>query len=205
MAGLLSCCAFVPSILGIVLGAVSLEPIRAGQARGRGLAIAGITTGAIGVAAGVVAWIFIAMSPEVAPIPGREVSAGDRRTLETMGVVQLNEEIELLYAGGFLSVEESGAVITADRLVLYYGRDNIESAVLTDIRAIEFTPGPSWFDLGQFLVETDGGEVMFFEIAALEKGDQLFYRVLRQKVSELREAAGRPPVATEASADDADG
>ena len=79
VAGLFTCCTVVPSVLGIVLGVISLVPIRQGESRGRGLAIAGIATGALGLVAGMVVWVIVARSPEVLPIPGREVSAADRR------------------------------------------------------------------------------------------------------------------------------
>ncbi|HUU96641.1 MAG TPA: DUF4190 domain-containing protein, partial [Phycisphaerae bacterium] len=43
--GLLTCCGFVPSVLGIVFGGVSLGPIRRGEVTGRGLAVSGIILG----------------------------------------------------------------------------------------------------------------------------------------------------------------
>ncbi len=201
-ASLVMFCALVPGILGIVFGAVAIGQDRRGEARGRGLAIAGIVTGSVGLLAGVILWIVMVRSPDAVPIPGREVSAVDRSTLEQMGVVQPNEEIKMLYSDGFVSLEETGVVITADRLLTYYDGGNIESCALADIRAIDFTQGQSWLDYGQFLVETDDGDLIVFEVGTSESGDQTFHRMLQQRVSEARAAANKPPVETEVSAMD---
>jgi hypothetical protein len=198
--GLVTCCAIAPSALAVIFGGVSLSTIRRGEASGRGLAITGIVLGVIGLLVGVLFWIFAATSPDIAPIPGREVSAGDRQVLEDIGVLEPDEKIELFYSGGMLSIRETGAVITTGRLVLYQGDADIEAAALADINAVTLTPGIRWIEDGQFVVETDQGDVMVFSVAAEEDGDRLFHRVLARLVSEAREQAGKPAPTAEISA-----
>jgi hypothetical protein len=202
LGGLFTCCFFVPSVLGVVLGAVSLGPIRQGQARGQGLAVAGIVTGAIGILFGVVVWVVAARSPEVVPVPGRDVSAEDRDILVTIGAVEADEPIKLFYSHGMFSIREGGVVLTATRLMVYTEGGGIESANLEDIRAIRLQPGESWLDDGTFVVETDDGTVLVFKVAAQQGGDQTFDDVLRQAVLEARQAAGREPVSDQLSDED---
>lgn len=201
LVGLVTCCAFVPSILGVVFGGIALPPIQRGEARGRGLAIAGIVLGVIGLIAGVVVLILGFQLPEVVPIPGSEVSASDRADLESKGVLQAGEEIELLYVGGF-TLEESGAVVTDGRLVLYHDESDIQVCLLEDIRTIEFTPGGGWLDEGQFLVDCEDEEMLVFSVVSQQGGDKLFHSVLTRKASRARRAAGKPPMGSETPADD---
>ena len=52
-AGLVTCCAVVPSLLGIVFGVMARTAIRNGEAKGGGLAATGIILGVIGMIPGV--------------------------------------------------------------------------------------------------------------------------------------------------------
>ncbi len=54
--GLVTCCAFLPSLLGIVFGGVALGPTRRGEQRGAGLATAAIVLGIVGIILGAVVW-----------------------------------------------------------------------------------------------------------------------------------------------------
>jgi hypothetical protein len=195
--GLLTCCGFVPSLLGIVLGGVSLGPIRRGEARGRGLAVSGIILGIAGVMVGIAFWVLAGLVPENTPIPGREVSEDNRRTLVSLGALEEGEQIELFYPSGFFSIEEGGVLITAERFVLYQEDTEIQACPLAGIRAIEFTPGVDWIGEGQFLIERDDGELMLFSIDSMDGGDKLFHGVLRRQVDKARQAAGKPPAASE--------
>jgi hypothetical protein len=199
--GLLTCCAFVPSILGIVFGSVSLVPIRQGAARGWGLAVSGIVLGVLGLLAGTGVWIIGARAPEGEPIPGTEVSEADRRTLESMQVLEQGEQIELLYASGMFSLREGGAVITAERLVSYQTESDVQACPLADIRAIDVTLARSFFEEGQFVIERDDGALITFSVTGISAGDRLFHRVLKRRANEAREAAAKPPVASKALGD----
>jgi hypothetical protein len=202
--GLLTCCGFVPSLLGIVFGGVSLGPIRRGEASGRGLAIGGIILGIAGAIVGIAFWLLAALAPGNTPIPGREVSEGNRRTLVSLGALEEGEQIELFYPSGFFSIEEGGVLITAERLVLYYQGSEVQVCRLADIRAIDFTPGVGWIGEGQFLVERDDGELMLFSVDSMDGGDKLFHGVLRRQVDQARQAAGKPPAASEVQPTDDD-
>ena len=90
-------------------------------------------------------------------------------------------------------------MITEGRFVLYHGPQQVEAYPLSDIRAIEYTPASVWFDDGQFMIEGDDGELLFFSVNTQDGGDKLFHRVLTRKVSEARESAGKSPVASEIS------
>lgn len=205
--GVVTCFAFVPGVLAVVFAGVSLPTIRRGEAQGRGLAIAGMTLGVFDLVMGALFWIlacFGAMGPEISLVPGREVSAADRGILEEIGVLEPDEEIELFYSAGAFSVRESGVVLTSGRLVVYHGDTNIETAPLGDVSSISFAPGSGLLTDGSFAVETDAGDVLVFSVGADEGGDRIFQRLLVKRVSEAREAAGKPAADTEVLQDEGD-
>ena len=83
--GLLSFCLFMPSVLSIVFGGVALPAIKAGQARGKGLAISGIITGITGLILGLLGWIVFLNSPDTLPVKGSSISTSDVEKLRSMG------------------------------------------------------------------------------------------------------------------------
>ncbi len=190
--GLLSFCLFMPSVLSIVFGGVALPAIKAGQARGKGLAISGIITGIAGLILGLLLWIFVLNTPETLPVKGSTVATSDVEKLRSMGALLEGERIEYLCPTGMFSVVESGVIITAERLVIYDDQSAPESCILTDIAAIEFTPAANWIDDAAFIIELDNGDELYFLISAGSGGDRVFERRLRRLATEARIAAGRP-------------
>lgn len=61
ISGLVLCFIAVPAILAIIFGVLALKEIKrsAGTVGGRGMAIAGVVLGIVGVIAGVIFWIAI--------------------------------------------------------------------------------------------------------------------------------------------------
>lgn len=59
--GMLMCCFFVPSVLGIVFGTIGMRDVResGGAKTGEGLAKAGFILGIIGTALGVLYWAWV--------------------------------------------------------------------------------------------------------------------------------------------------
>jgi hypothetical protein len=192
-----TCCAMVPGVVGVVLGALAIPPIRRGEVRGQALAVTGIVLSVVGLIAGGVVWYMVAASPPLAAVSGDEVSPEDREMLESLGVLEPGEEIELFYSAGMYSVRETGVVITATRLVVYGENTPTESTELENVAAIEFTPGQTVFDVGTFTVETESEDLIFFNVSPGENSDQRFFRVLKRKVADAREAAGKPPATVE--------
>jgi hypothetical protein len=197
LVGALTCCTIVPSVLGIVFGGIALGPIRRGEVTGRGLAISGIIVGVAGLLLGAVFWIVAAQAPANMPVSGPEVSEADRDVLISLGALEEGEAIELFYPAGFFSIRESGALITAERLVLYWEDAEAQACRLEDIRAIDFTPAASWLEEGQFLIECEDSELMLFSVNGQNASDQLFHDVLRRKVDQARAAVGKPPAESE--------
>lgn len=206
IAGILGCCTIVPSLLGIVFGAVSLGPIGRGEAHGKGMAVTGIVLGVIGLILGIAVWIVVATSPVATPIPGRDISESDRQTLETAGIVEPDDEIILLCSGGVFNIEESGALITENRLVVYGNGGDIEFCLLAAIEGIDFTPGQSFLDQGIFLVEPSQGDLIYFTVTSQEQGDSAFHSMLVKYVNSARKAAGKSQVSNMVSVheDDSD-
>ncbi len=190
--GLLSFCLFMPSVLSIVFGGVALPAIKAGQARGKGLAISGIITGITGLILGLFGWIVFLNSPDTLTVKGSLVSTSDVEKLRSMGALLEEESIEYLCPTGLFSVVESGVIITAERLVIYDDQSAPESCKLSDIAAIEFTPAASWIDDASFIIELDNGDELYFLISTESGGDRVFERRLRRLAKEARIAAGRP-------------
>lgn len=190
--GLLSFCLFLPSVLSIVFGGVALPAIKAGQARGKGLAVSGIITGITGVLLGLVLWIVFLSSPDTVVVKGSLVSTSDIEKLRLMGALLEDERIEYLCPTGMFSVVESGLILTAERLVVYDDQSVPESCKLSDIAAIEYTPAANWIDDAVFIIELDNGDELYFMISTEWGGDRVFERQLRRMVTKARTAAGRP-------------
>ena len=197
--GLLSFCLFLPSVLSIVFGGVALPAIKAGQARGKGLAISGIITGIAGLILGLLLWIVLLSSPDTLPVKGSLVSTSDVEKLRSMGALLEGERIEYLCPTGLFTVLESGLILTAERLVIYDDQSAPESCKLSDIAAIEFTPAANWIDDAVFIIELDNGDELYFMISTESGGDRVFARRLRRMAAEARTAAGRPAPESELS------
>ena len=194
--GVMTCCVFVPSVLAVVFGFSALPPIRQGEVRGRGLAISGIVLGIIGIVVGIAVFASGLWSSADVPTRDATVTAADHRALESIGVLQQNEEIKVLCTSGLVSVKAGGVVLTGRRLVIYEGSD-IQACPLVEIRTIEYTPAESFFDDGHFMVERDDGEILLFSIAGFDDGDQIFHRAFSRQVANARKAAGKPPPTSE--------
>ncbi len=190
--GLLSFCVFLPSVLSIVFGGVALPAIKAGQARGKSLAISGIITGIAGLILGLVLWIVLLNSPDTVVVKGSLVSTSDIEKLRSMGALLEDERIEYLCPTGMFSVMESGLILTAERFVIYDDQSTPESCKLSDIAAIEFTPAANWIDNATFIIELDNGDELYFSISTESGGDRVFERRFRRLATEARIAAGRP-------------
>ena len=197
--GLLSFCLFLPSVLSIVFGGVALPAIKAGQARGKGLAVSGIITGITGVLLGLVLWIVFLNSPDTVVVKGSLVSTSDIEKLRLMGALLEDERIEYLCPTGMFTVVESGVILTAERLVIYDDQSVPESCKLSDIAAIEYTPAANWIYDAVFIIELDNGDELYFMISTESGGDRVFERRLRRLAKEARTAAGRPAPESELS------
>lgn len=187
------CCTFFPGILAVTFGAVAISAIRRQEVGGFGLAVSGICLGVVGLVLGVVVWALWAASPGNVPIPGHELSPEYRAILEELEVVSPDESIELFCTDAFLSIREGGVVLTSDRIVVYDDEGSGQSLPFADVQAITFTPGANWTECGQFLVQAADGQLVIFPVDAMEQGDRLFYRALRQLVARARESAGKAP------------
>ena len=197
--GLLSFCVFLPSVLSIVFGGVALPAIKAGQARGKGLAISGIIIGIAGLILGSLGWIVFLNSPDTLPVKGSSISTSDVEKLRSMGALLEEESIEFLCPTGMFTVVESGLILTAERLVIYDDQSVPESCKLSDIAAIEFTPAANWIDDALFIIELDNGDELYFMISTEWGGDRIFERRLRRMATEARTAADRPAPESELS------
>jgi len=199
-----ACCTFLPGILAVTFGAVALPAIRRQEAGGFGLAVSGITLGVLGLIVGGVGWALIAASPDITPIPGRELRTADRALLEELNVIRPEESIEFFYSDGMFSIREGGVVLTADRVATYDETGAGQSLPFADVKVISFTPGSNCLEYGDFILEADDGRLLIFRVGAWDEGDQLFHRTFRQLVAEAREAAAKPPVRSQLSSEVAD-
>jgi len=198
MLGALSGCLPVANVLAIVFAIIAMSAIGRGEARGKGLAIAGIVLSVFGIAWGAALWVFIARIPEVKPVTGREVTQSQRQQLEQMGVIEPEETIELFYAGG-LTVKESGVVLTDTRLVTYADGKKAEDCPLKDVADITFTPSTGWLNEASFVLDMGKGKYVTFGIDGQDGGDKLFHKILTGKVAEARKTARKPAIEAESN------
>ncbi len=189
--GLLTCCAMLFGIVGLVLGIAALPPIKRGEAQGRSLAIAGIVLSIIGLVVGAALWLLLALSPDNTPVSGPAVTAKQRNTLQAIGALKDGETIEMFCCSGMFSIKEGGVVLTDGRLVIYGKGTQIQECRLADIAGIDFTPAENWLSDGQFVLDLDDGRIFTFTIDGLEAGDKLFHRTLSRLVEEARKKAGK--------------
>ena len=203
--GLLSFCLFLPSVLSIVFGVVALPAIKRGETRGKGLALSGIITGVTGLILGLVLWVIFLGTPDTLPVKGSSISASNVAKLRSMGVLLDGEQIEYLCPTALLSITGSGLVLTKERLVIYDSQSTPESCKLAEIVTIEFNPAAYWFDDGEFIIELDDGQELYFIISAESGGDRVFERHLRRLATGARIAAGRPTPEFELASPGAEG
>ncbi|GMV96344.1 MAG: hypothetical protein AMXMBFR83_07100 [Phycisphaerae bacterium] len=181
--GLVTCCALLPSILGMVFGLVALPAIRRGEVTGRASAVLGVVFSVIGLVLGAGFWIVVAVSPSSEPVTGAEVSRRDYAWLESRKVIQAGESIDLLFSDGLLSLREGGVVLTDQRLVTYSSSGPEESCRLDDIMDISFTAGDGWLDEGAFVVTARDGRTITFTIGSVGSGDKRFEWMLRTRTT----------------------
>jgi hypothetical protein len=192
--GLITCCTFIPSVLGIVFGGVALPPILRGAARGRGLAVSGIVTGAAGLLLGVIPWIIFYQSPDNALIAGEDLPRATRQFLESKAIVHPGETIDYFYPTGFFSIKESGVVLTPERIALYSFRTAPQSYLLRDVRLLVFDPPANLFADGTFTLLRDDDDPLSFSLldSGLTGDDRAFYDALLERINAVRTAAGLP-------------
>jgi len=198
--GLVTCCAFLPSLLGIVFGGVALGPTRRGEQRGAGLATAAIVLGIVGIILGAVVWVVGVSSPEGVPVPGEEISESDRQWLESAGVVNKDETIQWFFSNGMFSMKEDGVALMERRVSVYLG-PKVQSCEWSDIRAIELAAGNSWFEDSVILIETDDDRVLHISVSQTAGADKTLYELLEHAATRARRDAGKPAPASTLSPD----
>ena len=195
LVGLVTCCTFVPGLVGLGLGIGAWPGISRGAARGRGLAIAGIVISIVSLLMGIGVWVALARSPELRPIPGDELDRSSIRLLQDLGALEDGETITFLYSGGLLSIRENGVILT-DRRIVTYVAESVEFLALEDVTEINFTPSQGFWQDGEFVVYSEDDFIVFY-VGAEERGDLTFERALRQAVNGARAEAGLEPLPDE--------
>lgn len=118
-----------------------------------------------------------------------EIRADEMSTLKDAGILYADDKVEYFYSPGFLSVTESGNVMTQDRVVSYLTDENEELFVyevyFSDIASIEEESPGSSFDDSVYKVNSSDPEVWVrLFLSTEQKGNKKFVDALRDKMAE---------------------
>jgi hypothetical protein len=125
--------------------------------------------------------------PSIEVISGSEVSYEDREKLVSNGIIYEDEEIDLFYSYGLVSVLEGGNILTNRAVVTYFVDENDELAIyemtFDQIRSIELFQEGSFLNDTIYKVSSYDDENWFsIELPTEDGGGVRFVEELRKEV-----------------------
>ena len=152
-----------------------------------------MVTGAIAgiVIVGVIGFgmmIEIGVFPPAKVQSAKEIRTEDIRSLRNAGIISTEDEIEFLYVDGLFSVLDGGAILTNDRVMVYFPDDKggpvVYEISLDEITEVILDPQQSNFGVNVYRVNTGDPEKWFsFPLAIEGKGDEAFINRIRAQIS----------------------
>lgn len=127
--------------------------------------------------------------------PGRQVPARVIRKVRSLGLIEQGEEIQYLYSGGTLRVEEDLSFFPQKRLVLHCEEweNPTISVALRDIASITPTMSDSFVDDTYLAVKCEDGTELTVNLGSDGGGDKRFYDALKLAWEGARRQSSAPP------------
>jgi len=129
--------------------------------------------------------------PSTNVLSGSDVSIKDKDALIASGVLYMDDEIELFYSYGFLSVLEGGNILTDRAVITYFVDENDELAIyefeFDQIESVELYEEGNYLTDSIYKINSFGEDNWFtVELSTEEGGDVRFVEALRNKVRVTR-------------------
>ncbi|GAB6263574.1 hypothetical protein L4174_023205 [Photobacterium sp. CCB-ST2H9] len=117
----------------------------------------------------------------------QEISKNDISILRQNGIVNDDDKVEFFYSQGFLSIMESGNVLTQDRVILYLTDENESVLVyeipLSEITSVEMELQGDIFTESIYKVNTEDPDHWIKLFLSVEQnGDQKFINALQDRL-----------------------
>jgi len=142
------------------------------------------------LAAGTAVWGVVAVSSfnvsTIRVVAGHELSAAQRRFLESRKVLLSGESPLFFYSGGFWSIATDGNLLTTQRVISYYEDEDsgelvIDSAQFGELVAVQVAYSESWVEDSVLQVEAEAGHEFTLILSAEEGGDRKFVEELEAR------------------------
>ncbi len=126
--------------------------------------------------------------PSTRVVSASEIYTNDIATLRSTDVITTGDKVKYFYSQGFLSILESGNVLTQDRVILYLTDENKELQVyevsLNEITEVVLESQGDTFNDSVYIVNTNDPERWLkLYLSPEQKGDQKFVKAIRDNIS----------------------
>jgi hypothetical protein len=125
--------------------------------------------------------------PSTRVLAGAEVPAADIELLREKGILDANDQVEFFYAHGLTSVLESGNILTASHVIVYYAEENGELSIhelpLNEVTGVELEEQGSLIGNSVYIVRTATPDRWIKLLLSIEqRGDQKFVEALKARI-----------------------
>lgn len=146
-----------------------------------------VAAGLLGLAAFGALLYFGTVTPETFVVTNSELSDRNRRTLEELGLLGPQEEVDYFYSDALLDIRDSFMFLTEDRLVVYSNEWEEPETVLSyeDILVLEAEFVDEWYLDSTFVVEDRSGIEVVFPVSSERGRDRDVYGLLETRCPNL--------------------
>lgn len=121
-----------------------------------------------------------AVTPEQTVVSARQFPARYARQLDSLGLLQEGEQLQLIYCDGFFDIRD-GMYLLTDRHVILYDRSNVEPAWIipfSEIEDVSIEYSDSWLDDSVLTLFLRDDDVAVIPLSNTNNGDRLWYNKL---------------------------
>mgnify|MGYP003652159858 CR=1 FL=1 len=120
-------------------------------------------------------------------LEGKDLSKDYREALTRSDIINSGDSIQYFYSEAFSSIEETGSILTSDRVIMYLQDENKETAVyelyFEDITDVELTESGNFLNDSVYKVYADSRDAyLTIVLSTTDRGDIKFIEALRSEL-----------------------
>jgi hypothetical protein len=124
-------------------------------------------------------------------LEGKDLSKDYREALIRSEIINSGDSIQYFYSEAFSSIEETGSILTSDRVIMYLQDENKETAVyelyFEDITDVELTESGNFLNDSVYKVYADSRDAyLTIVLSTTDRGDIKFIEALRSELKPYR-------------------
>jgi hypothetical protein len=124
-------------------------------------------------------------------LEGKDLSKDYREALIRSDIINSGDSIQYFYSEAFSSIEETGSILTSDRVIMYLQDENKETAVyelyFEDITDVELTESGNFLNDSVYKVYADSRDAyLTIVLSTTDRGDIKFIEALRSELEPYR-------------------